>query len=138
MRWHRDWRIDSGYIGCCYKEAEFKLFAALLRHHGIPVERRGCYSTMGITISLYTSSRFVRRAREIRRGFKAGLLIRGDAMDFLLGLRSALSVSIQEHRLLAETNAEQPRSATGEIPGGKRNSQCLTPPKKKYSGTNPA
>jgi hypothetical protein len=90
MRWNRDWRVDSGYIGCCYREAEFKLFAALLRSHGIPVRRVGKYSTMGITISLYTAQEHVRRAREIRRGFKAGLLVRGDPLDFVLGVRAAL------------------------------------------------
>ncbi len=90
MRWNRDWRVDSGYIGCCYKEAEFKLMAALLRSYGIPVRRVGKYSTMGITISIYTSQEHVRRAREIRRGFKAGLLVRGDPLDFVLGVRAAL------------------------------------------------
>ncbi len=90
------WRIDSGYIGCCYSEEEFEFFAALLQDHGIPVKRVGKYSTMGLTISLYTSPGFVRRAREIRRGFKAALLIRGDVTDFLLGIRAALNVRPRE------------------------------------------
>jgi hypothetical protein len=85
-------RVDSGYIGCCYDEGEFQFFAKLIEAHGIPVERRGRYSTMGITISLYTDPKNVRRAREIRRGFKAAMLIRHDVMDFLLGVRAALTI----------------------------------------------
>lgn len=107
-----DRRIDSGYIGCCYHEAEFKFFANLLRDHGIPVKRVGKYSTMGLTISLYTSSEFVRRAREIRRGFKAATLIRGDVMDFLLGIRAALHMRPREEgKLLCDHSKCTPRKS---------------------------
>jgi hypothetical protein len=95
------WRIDNGYIGCCYREAEFRLFKEMLEAHGIPVERRGKYSTMGITISLYTTPEHVRRAREIRRGFKAATTIRGDVMDFLLGIRAALTLRVGRREKVA-------------------------------------
>ena len=89
------WRIDCGYIGCCYRESEFKLFAALLESHGIPVERKGQYNNWGgITISLYTTPQYVMRAKEIRRGFKAATTILGDPMDFLLGIRAALMLRV--------------------------------------------
>ncbi len=100
-------RIETGYIGCCYHEAEYKLFAKVLRDHGIPVRRVGKYSGMGITISLYTSPEFTRKAREIRRGFKAAILIRGDVMDFLLGIRAALSMRrLEKGKLLCERSTK--------------------------------
>jgi len=44
----------------------------------------------------------VRRAREICRGFREGFNIRGDVLDFLVGVRAAIRIQ-QKSRMLMES-----------------------------------
>lgn len=83
----RDSRIDSGYIGFCDDAREIKLTLALFAACGLKV-----WKGKG-TRSLWTTPENTMRAREIRRGFKVGLQIRGEVYDVLLGLRAACVIN---------------------------------------------
>lgn len=86
----RDARIDSGFIGCCGDANEMKLTLSLFEQCGLKVWRkRGDRGTL----SLWTKPENTLRAREIRRGFKTGLKIRGDVYDLLVGIRAALNIN---------------------------------------------
>ena len=87
----KDIRVESGYVGYCDDPREMKLTLELFKACGLKVWKRSARK-QGAR-SLWTAPKDTLRAREIRRGFKAGLQIRGEVYDLLLGIRAALNVT---------------------------------------------
>jgi hypothetical protein len=88
----------NGYIGMLYDAAEARLFRALFSAAGIVISVRKvvrpwpyrCYPEG--SWGMYCSPRDVLRARELKRGFKTALALRGNPRDFMLGLLAGMNV----------------------------------------------
>jgi len=91
--WNR-FNFTNGYIGWCMTREQMKLEKQVIEAQGIRVRTKQQHDwPSGVALesySLFTTPEDVRRAREIRRGFKAGMTMRGDTFDFLLGVRAAV------------------------------------------------
>jgi hypothetical protein len=84
----------NGFIGYCETRTEANLHRRVLEACGIQTristsrDRPADYGNF----VLWTTKVDVIRAREIRRGFKVGLVMNGEPWDVLLGLRCALQL----------------------------------------------
>ena len=101
----------SGYVGCCDNKAEAELHVQLLESCGIKAiartlnhdydnERFPDWSYHYRTFSLWTSPAEALRAREVRRGFKVAMTLKGDPFDFVTGLRAGLLLREKEKQEL--------------------------------------
>lgn len=95
--------FDSGYVGMIYEKTERDLFLDLFRAAGIPVLARRTtrgYSPAYVSPGwgIYCDPRHVVRARELKRGFRAGIALRGRPLDFLTGFHAAMKVRQRARR----------------------------------------
>lgn len=90
----------NGYVGWCSSKEEGDLHVLLLFRCGLKAWRKGRYS-------IFTKpGADCLRAREIRRGFRIGLKLKGDPVDFVLGVRAALNMKLVKRKRLKEAGIE--------------------------------
>src|SRR6266478_6953735 len=91
-------KLDA-FIGYCTTHKEAKLYQRVLEASGVParVGRSQDRPAFYRNYTLWVSSDHEQRGREVRRGFKAGLVLQGDTFDFLIGLRCALQLQGGKH-----------------------------------------